>query len=102
MAAMGWVADWQVSGSYVGKPPFIELTCSGGNAPPNKSSNAAPGALQSGHRFDNIMCTEQGGVCIPTGDEQAMTGGEPGGLVMVEIVHVKRPPEDQRVCEFKV
>ena len=48
------------------------------------------------------MCTEQGGVCIPTGDEQAMTGGELDGLVMVEIVHVKRPPEDQRVCEFKV
>jgi len=45
------------------------------------------------------MCTEQGRVCIPMGDEQAMTGGEPGGLVMVEIVLVKRPPEDQRVCE---
>ena len=74
----------------------------GCSAPPNKSSHAAPGALQSGLRFDHIMCTEQGGVCIPTGDEQAMTGGELDGLVMVEIVHVKRPPEDQRVCEYKV
>lgn len=74
----------------------------GSNAPPNKSFNAAPEALQSSQRFDHIMCPELGGVCIPMGGGQEQTGGEPGGLVIVEIAHVKRPPEDQRVFEFKV
>ena len=48
------------------------------------------------------MCAELGGVCIPMDGGQMQTGGERGGLVMVEIAHVKRPPEDQRVFEFKV
>lgn len=38
------------------------------------------------------MCVELDGVCIPRGGGQEQIGGEPGGLVKVDIAHVKRPP----------
>lgn len=48
------------------------------------------------------MCAKLGAVCIPMRSGQEHTSGQSGGLVIVEIAHVKRPPEDQRVFEFKV